>query len=147
MLRQCEAVADRLPVVLMVYANVIVSAGLEEYAKRAAGAGAAGIIVPDLPHDESDELRAACDAQGIALVPLVAPTSTAERIEAIGRDARGFVYTVSLTGHHGRARRRSRRTSRRRSSGCARRPRSRWRSASASPRPSTRRPSRTSPTA
>ncbi len=100
-LRQCEAFADRLPVVLMVYANVIFSAGLEEYATRAAGAGAAGIIVPDLPHDESDELRAACDAQEIALVPLVAPTSTPERVEAIGRDARGFVYTVSLTGTTG----------------------------------------------
>ncbi len=100
-LRQCEAVAARLPVVLMVYANVIMSAGLEEYAKRAAAAGAAGIIVPDLPHDESDELRAACDAEGLALVPLVAPTSTPERVEAIGRDARGFVYTVSLTGTTG----------------------------------------------
>ncbi len=100
-LRQCEAVADRLPVVLMVYANVIFSVGLEEYARRAAAAGAAGIIVPDLPHDESDELRAACDAQEIALVPLVAPTSTPERVEAIGRDARGFVYTVSLTGTTG----------------------------------------------
>jgi tryptophan synthase alpha chain len=54
-----------------------------------------------LPHDEADELRAACDAEGLALVPLVAPTTTPERIAAIGADARGFVYTVSLTGTTG----------------------------------------------
>ena len=100
-LRQCEAVAARLPVVLMVYANVVLSAGLEAYARTAAGAGAAGMIVPDLPHDEAGELRAACDAEGLALVPLVAPTTTPERLSAIGADARGFVYTVSLTGTTG----------------------------------------------
>jgi tryptophan synthase alpha chain len=100
-LSQCEALADRLPVVLMVYANIVVAAGLDAYARTAAGAGAAGLIVPDLPHDEAGELREACDSEGIALVPLVAPTSTAERIEAIGSDARGFVYTVSLTGTTG----------------------------------------------
>ena len=100
-LRQCEAVAGRLPVVLMVYANVVLAAGLENYVRTAAGAGAAGLIVPDLPHDEAGELRAACDAAGLALVPLVAPTTTPERLQAIGADARGFVYTVSLTGTTG----------------------------------------------
>ena len=100
-LRQCEAVAARLPVVFMVYANVVVAAGLESYARAAAAAGAAGLIVPDLPHDEAGELRAACDSEGLALVPLVAPTTTAERLKAIGADARGFVYTVSLTGTTG----------------------------------------------
>ena len=100
-LRQCEAVAARLPVVLMVYANVVLSAGLEDYASAAAGAGAAGLIVPDLPHDEAGELRAVCDAEGLALVPLVAPSTTPKRLEAIGADARGFVYTVSLTGTTG----------------------------------------------
>ena len=57
--------------------------------------------MPDLPHDEAGELRAACDAEGLALVPLVAPTSTPERVRAIGTDARGFVYAVSLTGTTG----------------------------------------------
>ena len=57
--------------------------------------------MPDLPHDESAELRAACDAAGVALVPLVAPTTTPERLEAIGADARGFVYVVSLAGTTG----------------------------------------------
>ena len=100
-LRVCERLAERIPVVLMVYVNVVMAAGVEAFALRAAAAGAAGLIVPDLPHDEAAELRAACDAEGIALVPLVAPTSTPERVEEIGADARGFVYTVSLTGTTG----------------------------------------------
>jgi tryptophan synthase alpha chain len=100
-LRVCERLAERVPVVLMVYVNVVMSAGAETFALRAAAAGAAGLIVPDLPHDEADEVRAACDAEGLALVPLVAPTTTPERVASIGRQARGFVYTVSLTGTTG----------------------------------------------
>jgi tryptophan synthase alpha chain len=97
----CEQLATRVPVVLMVYANIVMTAGVEAFALRAAAAGACGLIVPDLPHDEASELRAACDAEGLALVPLVAPTTTPERIAEIGADARGFVYTVSLTGTTG----------------------------------------------
>jgi tryptophan synthase alpha chain len=97
-LRVCEGLAERLPVILMVYTNVVLTAGPEAFALRAASAGAAGLIVPDLPHDEAGEVRAACDSEGLALVPLVAPTTTPERVEEIGAEARGFVYTVSLTG-------------------------------------------------
>jgi tryptophan synthase alpha chain len=97
----CERLAVRVPVVLMVYANIVLTAGASAFALNAASAGASGLIVPDLPHDESDEVRAACDAEGLALVPLVAPTTTPERIAAIGADARGFVYVVSLTGTTG----------------------------------------------
>jgi tryptophan synthase alpha chain len=97
----CEQLAVRVPVVLMVYANIVLTAGAEAFALRAASAGASGLIVPDLPHDEAGEVRAACDAEGLALVPLVAPTTTPERIASIGADARGFVYTVSLTGTTG----------------------------------------------
>ena len=97
----CEQLAVRVPVVLMVYANVVLKAGLANFAMKAAGAGASGLIVPDLPHDEAGELREACHAEGLALVPLVAPTTTPERIAEIGADARGFVYTVSLTGTTG----------------------------------------------
>jgi tryptophan synthase alpha chain len=97
----CERLAARVPVVLMVYANIVLTAGASAFAMRAASAGAAGLIVPDLPHDEADEVRAACDSEGLALVPLVAPTTTPERIASIGADARGFVYTVSLTGTTG----------------------------------------------
>jgi tryptophan synthase alpha chain len=97
-LRVCERIAAEVPVVLMVYVNVVLTAGPETFALRAASAGASGLIVPDLPHDEAGEIRAACDAEGLALVPLVAPTSTPERVAQIGADARGFIYTVSLTG-------------------------------------------------
>jgi len=98
-LEVCETLAERLPVALMVYANLLV--GHDTFVERAAAAGAAGLIVPDLPHDESAELRAACDAQGVALIPLVAPTTSDERVAAIGADARGFVYTVSTAGTTG----------------------------------------------
>jgi tryptophan synthase alpha chain len=97
----CERIAESVPVVLMVYFNLIFAAGPKAFALRACAAGASGLIVPDLPHDEADEVRAACDAEGLALVPLVAPTTTPERITQIGAEARGFVYTVSLTGTTG----------------------------------------------
>ena len=97
----CETLAERIPVVLMVYANLVLGGGASAFVERAAGAGAAGLIVPDLPHDEATELRAACDARGVALVPLVAPTTTPERMREVGEDARGFVYTVAVTGTTG----------------------------------------------
>jgi tryptophan synthase alpha chain len=98
-LEVCAALADRLPVVLMAYANLVLGPG--GFVEKAAAAGAAGLIVPDLPHDEAAPLRADCDARGLALVPLAAPTSSDERLAEIGADARGFVYTVSLTGTTG----------------------------------------------
>ena len=97
----CAAVSERLPVVLMAYANAVLVRGAGRFAERAAAAGAAGLIVPDLPHDEAEEVRSACDGAGIALVPLVAPSTSDERLRAIGADARGFVYTVSLAGTTG----------------------------------------------
>jgi tryptophan synthase alpha chain len=100
-LRVCERLSERAPVVLMVYANMVLAHGGEAFALRAAAAGAAGLIVPDLPHDEAGELRAACDAEGLALVPLVAPTTRPERVAEIGAAARGFIYAVSLAGTTG----------------------------------------------
>ncbi len=97
----CESVADRLPVALMVYVNTILARGPETFCGAAASAGAAGLIVPDLPHDETRELRTACEATGLALIPLVAPSTSDERLRAIGADARGFVYTVSVAGTTG----------------------------------------------
>src|SRR5436305_1449590 len=98
-LEVCRALSERVPVVLMAYANIVL--GPAGFVDRAAAAGAAGLIVPDLPHDEAGELRDLCDERGLALVPLAAPTSTDERLHEIGRDARGFVYTVSLSGTTG----------------------------------------------
>jgi tryptophan synthase alpha chain len=100
-LETCRTLAARVPVILMVYANVVLAGGDDRFVARAAEAGAAGLIVPDLPHDEATGLREVCDREGLALVPLVAPTSTPDRVARIGADARGFVYTVSLAGTTG----------------------------------------------
>jgi tryptophan synthase alpha chain len=96
-----RALAERLPVVAMVYANLVMARGLERFADDLATHGLSGLIVPDLPLEESDAVRAACDACGLALVPLVAPTTPDERMSRIGESARGFVYAVSVAGTTG----------------------------------------------
>ncbi|MGB9804783.1 tryptophan synthase subunit alpha, partial [Desulfofundulus sp.] len=72
--------------------------GLEDFARDAAGAGVDGLIVPDLPFEESEELLGYTDHYGLALIPLVAPTTTEKRLAAMASAARGFVYCVSVTG-------------------------------------------------
>lgn len=95
----CSAVAERVPVVAMVYANMILAGGgPEAIAARLAEAGAAGAIAPDLPLEEADPVRDALRAQGLALVPLIAPTTPPERRRRICAGARGFVYLVSTVG-------------------------------------------------
>jgi tryptophan synthase alpha chain len=85
----------------MCYSNLILVRGIERFADALVQSSASGLIVPDLPLEESTELLRACDERGIALVPLVAPTTPDERLARIGADARGFLYTVSLTGTTG----------------------------------------------
>ena len=94
-------IAEHVPVVLMCYANLIYARGPERFAAELAERGISGLIVPDLPLEESEAILAACDDHGVALVPLVAPTTPDARLDAIGRNARGFVYTVSVTGTTG----------------------------------------------
>jgi tryptophan synthase alpha chain len=86
------------PVVLMTYVNVILSAGPRAFFERAARAGVAGVIIPDLPIDEGDDLRTAAARAGVATVPLAAPTTGDDRLARIGRRAEGFVYCVAVTG-------------------------------------------------
>jgi tryptophan synthase alpha chain len=97
----CHALSQRVPVVMMMYANLIFAKGPGAFVRTLADAGASGLIVPDMPLEEGDDVLAACDAAGIALVPLVAPTTPDERLARIGARARGFVYTVSVTGTTG----------------------------------------------
>jgi len=100
-LEVARALAPSVPVVLMCYANMVFAPGAEAFVARLAQSGACGLIVPDLPLEESSGVRDACDAHGLALVPLVAPTTTPERLRAIGAGARGFLYAVSVVGTTG----------------------------------------------
>jgi tryptophan synthase alpha chain len=97
-LETCAAIADRVPVVVMCYANMILAEGPREYAQRLASAGAAGTIVPDLPLEEAGGLHPELRERGLALVPLVAPTTPPERRRWICERAEGFVYVVSVSG-------------------------------------------------
>jgi tryptophan synthase alpha chain len=96
-----RSIAERVPVVVMCYANPIYARGLERFADTLLSAGVSGLIVPDLPLEESAEALRVCDERGLALVPLVAPTTPDDRLAEIGARARGFLYTVSLTGTTG----------------------------------------------
>jgi tryptophan synthase alpha chain len=101
-LETCEEIGERVPVVFMVYANMVLAhGGAAEFARRALAAGACGAIVPDLPLEEAEGVRTAFDDAGLALVPLVAPTTPAERRARICAAARGFVYVVSTVGTTG----------------------------------------------
>jgi tryptophan synthase alpha chain len=101
-LETCEAIADKLPVVLMVYTNMVLAhGGGAEFAKLARAAGAAGAIIPDLPLGEDEGIREAFGAEGLAMVPLVAPTTPDARRAQICAVAKGFVYVVSTVGTTG----------------------------------------------
>jgi tryptophan synthase alpha chain len=101
-LELCEEAAERLPVVLMAYSNMVIAGGgAGRFAERAAAAGAAGVIVPDLPLGEADDVREELASAGLASIPLVAPTTPPERRRAIAASASGFVYVVSDVGTTG----------------------------------------------
>jgi tryptophan synthase alpha chain len=102
-LAQLEAMPrTRAPLLLMSYLNPLLAVGLEALAASAARAGVAGFIVPDLPFDESAELRAALEDHGLALVQMVTPVTRRERLEQICASSQGFVYAVTMTGTTGK---------------------------------------------
>ncbi len=86
------------PVLLMGYINPILAYGIDRYVADAAAAGADGFIIPDLPPDEASEMEAACRKHGRAMVYLVAPTSTPERLALAAAHSTGFLYLVSVAG-------------------------------------------------
>ena len=86
------------PLLFMGYYNPYLRYGLERFVKDAAYSGVDGLIVPDLPTEESGPFRQLCEGHDIHLVPLLAPTSTNERIAEACRHARGFIYCVSIAG-------------------------------------------------
>jgi len=91
----------RAPLLLMSYLNPLLAFGVERLAQRAARAGVAGFIVPDLPLDESSELRAALDTEQLALVQMVTPVTEPQRLAQLCAGSQGFVYAVTMTGTTG----------------------------------------------
>lgn len=87
----------QIPMVFMTYANVIFVYGIEKFASRSKELGMAGVIVPDVPFEEKEEMDSVFRAYGLDVISLIAPTSR-DRIQAIAREANGFVYCVSSLG-------------------------------------------------
>jgi tryptophan synthase alpha chain len=90
------------PLLLMSYLNPLLSFGLQRLAEAAAAAGVSGFIVPDLPVDEADLLQDALATQGVALVQMVTPVTTPERLERVAAASSGFLYAVTRTGVTGK---------------------------------------------
>jgi tryptophan synthase alpha chain len=90
------------PTLLMSYLNPLLAYGLEALPQDAAAAGISGFIVPDLPHEESADLKRALDREGLALVQMVTPVTPAGRLAKLCSGAQGFVYAVTTTGTTGR---------------------------------------------
>ena len=86
------------PLVMMSYLNPLLAFGYDKLAERALAAGVCGFIVPDLPFEESDDLRSALEAKGIGLIQLVTPATPDARLKTLCDASRGFVYAVTITG-------------------------------------------------
>jgi len=86
------------PLVMMSYLNPLLAFGYEALAERALAAGVCGFIVPDLPFEESADIRAALEAQGLGLIQLVTPATPDGRLRTLCEASRGFVYAVTITG-------------------------------------------------
>ena len=87
-----------IPLVFMGYYNPILRYGITEFVAASARAGISGLIVPDLPPEEATSLAQACEENGLDLIYLITPTSTAERIKLAARKSSGFIYLVSTSG-------------------------------------------------
>ena len=86
------------PLVMMSYLNPLLAFGYESLAERALATGVCAFIVPDLPFEESEEIRAALEAKGLGLIQLVTPATPAERLKILCDASRGFVYAVTIRG-------------------------------------------------
>jgi len=88
----------KVPIVFMMYLNPIIRYGIDEFVKDCVAIGISGLIIPDLPYEESYLLREALVESEIALIPLVSLTSPQERIEKITAAGEGFIYAVTVNG-------------------------------------------------
>ena len=92
----------KTPLLLMSYLNPLLAYGLDRLADAAERAHVAGFIVPDLPYDESSDLRKALDMHGIAMVQMVTPVTKPERMRQLCESSQGFIYAVTMTGTTGK---------------------------------------------
>ena len=92
----------KAPLLLMSYLNPLLAFGLDKLPKVAAEAGVSGFIVPDLPFEESDDMRSALDAHGLALVQFVTPVTPDTRVKMLCEGTNGFIYAVTMTGTTGK---------------------------------------------
>ncbi len=96
--RDARSAGVTIPLALMTYVNPVLSFGIDAFARATSAAGIDGAIFPDLPLDEAAGMRHAMQAAGVAVIPLVAPTTTPDRLARICATAAGFVYCVGVTG-------------------------------------------------
>jgi len=97
---QLESGRDKIdtPIVFMSYLNPLLAFGFENLAQRALETGVCGFIVPDLPFEESAEIRNALEAKGIGLIQMITPATPPDRLEMLAKESRGFLYAVTITG-------------------------------------------------
>jgi tryptophan synthase alpha chain len=100
---ELQSVAPRpaAPVLLMSYLNPLLAYGWGRLPRDAAAAGVSGFIVPDLPFEESADLKSALQSEGLALVQMVSPVTPPSRLQMLCREAQGFIYAVTMTGTTG----------------------------------------------
>jgi len=100
---QLESIKGEIktPIVFMSYLNPLLAFGFDALAQRALDTGVCGFIVPDLPFEESGEIRDALEQKGIGLIQLVTPATPPERLRLLARESRGFLYAVTITGTTG----------------------------------------------
>jgi tryptophan synthase alpha chain len=95
-------VKPKAPLLLMSYLNPLLAYGMDKLPEDASRAGISGFIVPDLPFEESHELRNALDARGLALVQFVTPVTPTDRMQMLCDASGGFIYAVTMTGTTGK---------------------------------------------
>jgi len=93
----------RAPLLMMSYLNPLLAYGLDRLPEAAVKSGVSGFIIPDLPFEESGDVRAALDRVGLALVQMVTPVTPAARLKMLCEASQGFVYAVTMTGTTGKS--------------------------------------------
>jgi tryptophan synthase alpha chain len=99
---QRDGLLPRAPLILMSYLNPLLAFGFDQLASAAGKSGVCGFIIPDLPYDEGEDLRAALAPHGLAIVQMVTPVTQPERLKKLCAATQGFVYAVTMTGPTGR---------------------------------------------